>query len=549
MTPPTYYPSHAHAHTPHRVPVTDESLHHPGGIVGVIAGPVAAVAAWALLSWLAPSLPEGGRRAAALLVWMAVWWLSEVVPLGITALLPLVLMPMLGVLSLKDAAAPYADRIIFLFMGGFILALAMERWDLHKRIALTVMLIVGTGPRMLVLGVMSATALVSMWVSNTATALMMMPIALGITSLIESDRPVPLTRPRVSANAHEAKPDIDSRTSQRHTSPGNLGTAMVLGVAAAASIGGLGTPIGSPPNAVLTSYLDRSLNHSIGFGNWMLAGVPFVWVFIPAAWAYLVFIACPVKSATGASGTAAREHLRAQMRELGPIAKGERGVMACFGLTVAGWVLREPLILLLDSQGYSAAAAYIKSNVDDAAIAIIGGLLAFVWPVSVKGRTYVMDWPTFRRMPWDILLLFGGGLCLAAGVQASGLDKSMGDALSGVAGWPGWLLTLLCCTISVFVSEFTSNVAQANVFYPILGGVAKSAGFDPMTLLFPCCLSLSCAFMLPMGTPPNAIAFATGKVSMRRFAMVGLGLNVLGIVLVMLLTLIVLPHVPGMRVK
>lgn len=516
-------PDH-HPHNPHRVPVTDESLHRPGGILAVIAGPALALTAWAVLSWLAPTLPEGGRRAAALLVWMAVWWLAEVVPLGITALLPLVLMPILGVLSVKDAAAPYADRIIFLFMGGFILALAMERWNLHKRIALTVMLLVGTGPRRLVLGVMCATALLSMWVSNTATALMMMPIALGITALLEG-------------------PDEQRKNS-------SLTTAMVLGVAAAASIGGLGTPIGSPPNAVLTSYLDRSLNHSIGFGNWMLAGVPFVAVFIPAAWAYLVFIACRIPPSTSSpSNASARDSLRAQMRELGPVSRGEWGVMTCFALTVAGWILREPVILLLDAQGLTAAATYIKSSVDDAAIAIIGGLLTFVWPVSVKGRAYVMDWPTFRRMPWDILLLFGGGLCLAAGVQASGLDKSMGSAPAGLGTWPTWLLVLLCCTISVFVSEFTSNVAQANVFYPILGGVAASAGFDPLVILFPCCLSLSCAFMLPMGTPPNAIAFATGRVSIKRFAIVGLGLNLLGIALVMLLTLLILPHIPGLRIK
>jgi sodium-dependent dicarboxylate transporter 2/3/5 len=518
-------------HIPHAVALTEESIHRPGGIVGVIAGPVLGVAAWALLQWLAPGLPEGGRRAAAVLVWMAVWWLAEVVPLGITALLPLVLMPILGVLSVKDAASPYADRIIFLFMGGFILALAMERWELHKRIALVVMLMVGTGPKRLVLGVMCATALLSMWVSNTATALMMMPIALGITAMLEGNANVPLTRPR-------------------HGSQGNLGIAMVLGVAAAASIGGLGTPIGSPPNAVLTSYLDRSLNHSIGFGNWMLAGVLFVAAFIPLAWAYLVFVACrvPSQGAGGEGAASAREHLRRQYAALGPVSRGEWGVMVCFGLTVAGWVLREPLILLLESRG-SPAAAYIKANVDDAAIAIIGGLLAFVWPVSVRHKRYVMDWATFRRMPWDILLLFGGGLCLAAGVQASGLDKALGGELSGLAGWPVWLVVLVCCTISVFVSEFTSNVAQANVFYPILGGVAASAGLDPMVLLFPCCLSLSCAFMLPMGTPPNAIAFATGRVTMKRFALAGLGLNLLGIVLVMLLTLLVLPHVPGMRMR
>ena len=518
---------------PNATPSTGEHAPPAGSIVGVIAGPALALAAWALLQWTAPALPEAGRRAAAILVWMAVWWLAEVVPLGITALLPLVLMPILGVLSVKDAASPYADRIIYLFMGGFILALAMERWHLHRRIALIVMLIVGTGPRRLVLGLMSATALLSMWVSNTATTLMMMPIAIGIASLVE--------RPEEKPGTHN--PGEISRSS--------FTTALVLGVAYAGSIGGLGTPIGSPPNAVLTSYLDRTLNHSIGFGNWMLAGLPFVIVLIPVAWAYLVFVACPLKGPlTSASpGPTARDQLRRWYADLGPISRGEWGVMTCFGLTVSGWVSREPIILLLDAHAMGTTAAYLKANVDDAAIAMIGGLLAFVWPVSLKARSYVMDWPTFKRMPWDILLLFGGGLCLAAGVQAAGLDTALGKELAGVAGWPVWLIVLLCSTISVFVSEFTSNVAQANVFYPILGGVAAAAGVDPLALLFPCCFSLSCAFMLPMGTPPNAIAFATGRVSMKRFAITGIGLNFIGILIVLLLTLIVLPHIPGMRLK
>lgn len=510
--------------TPREVHQTDDTPPRGAGLLAVLAGPVAGVAAWGLLSWAAPGLPEGGRRAAGLLAWMAVWWLAEVLPLGVTALLPLVLLPVLGVLSVRDAAAPYADRIVFLFMGGFILALAMERWNLHRRIALLVMLLVGTSPRRLLLGIMAATALLSMWVSNTATALMMIPIALGVADLVEGE---PAGAPRAARAG------------------GGFGTAVVLGVAYAASIGGLGTPIGSPPNAVLTSFLDRTYHHSIGFGNWMLAGVPFVLVFIPAAWAYLALAACRVPSAAGVDARRARAHLREQYAQLGPTSRGEWGVMACFSLTVAGWVLREPLILLTEARGMTEASAFIKSTIDDAAIAVIGGLLCFVWPVSTRRRVYLMDWPTMRKLPWDILLLFGGGLSLAAGVQASGLDRSLGAALAGMGEWPGWGVALVCSTISVFVSEFTSNVAQANVFYPVLGGIAESARIDPMALLFPCCLSLSCAFMLPMGTPPNAIAFSSARVSMRRFALAGLGMNLIGIALVLLFSTLLLPRLPG----
>ncbi|MFM9957350.1 MAG: SLC13 family permease [Phycisphaerales bacterium] len=543
--------------TPREVHQTDEAGHRPGGMLAVFAGPIVGLLVWALLNWLAPGLPEDGRRAAGLLAWMATWWLGEVLPLGVTALLPLVALPMLGVLSVREAAAPYADRIVFLFMGGFILALAMERWNLHRRIALVVMLLVGTSPRRLLLGIMLATALLSMWVSNTATALMMIPIALGVTALVESEHE-PEAQARAGAGLHttasSAAGVVEAELTDGHRPSlalrvrgGGFGTAVVLGVAYAASIGGLGTPIGSPPNAVLTSFLDRTYGHSIGFGNWMLAGVPFVLVFIPVAWAYLAFFACRIPAAAGSGDKhGARTHLREQYAQLGPISRGEWGVMACFALTVAGWVLREPVILLLEARGMSGASAFIKSSIDDAAIAIVGGLMCFVWPVSTRRRVYLMDWPTMRKLPWDILLLFGGGLSLAAGVQASGLDKALGAALAGLGDWSPWSVVLVCSTISVFVSEFTSNVAQANVFYPILGGIAESTRIDPMVLLFPCCLSLSCAFMLPMGTPPNAIAFSTGRVSMKRFALTGIGMNLIGIVLVMLVSLLVLPHIPGM---
>lgn len=491
-----------------------------GGVLLVLAGPLLGASLWLLLGWLAPEVPEGGRRVAGLLAWMAAWWILEVVPLGVTALLPLVLLPMFGVLGVKEAAAPYAERTIFLFMGGFVLALAMERWHLHRRIALAIMWHVGSSPRRLVLGVMLATAALSMWVSNTATTLMLMPIALGIAGMVESG-------------------------SREGGGRCGFGVAMVLGVAYAASIGGLGTPIGSPPNAVLTSYLDRAHAHSIGFGNWMLAGIPFILVFIPVAWAYLVFVACPVRSVGDGRG---RAYIAQERAALGRISAGERGAIVCFALTVGGWVLREPAISLLESGGFAGAAGWLKANVDDAAIAMIGAILTFVVPADRERRQAVMGFDGLRRVPWEILLLFGGGLSLAAGVQASGLDKAMGGALRALGDVPEWTLVLVCTSLSVFVSEFTSNVAQANVFYPVIGPGAAAAGMDPLTLLFPSCFALSCAFMLPMGTPPNAIAFATGRVSMRRFAATGLGLNLIGIALIMLLTLTVLPHVPGLRI-
>ena len=495
----------------------DDQLPPARGLFAISAGPIAGVMAWGLLRLFLPEVGEPGCRAAGVLAWMAVWWLGEVLPLGITALLPLLLMPMLGILNTKEAAAPYADRVIFLFMGGFLLALAMEKWGLHRRIALVVMRAIGVGPRRLVLGVMAATSLISMWVSNTATTLLMLPIALGIVSMVEA------------------------RVGKRDK---GFALSMILGVAYAASVGGVATPIGSPPNAVLTSFLERTYGHAIGFGWWMLAAVPFVAVFTGVMWAFLVFVACPVRVGAIPGG---QGMIRDELEKLGPTTFAQRGVMACFGLTVAGWVLREPALLLLEALDVDGAAAFIKGGLDDAAVSMIGGLLLFLMPAFRAGgrRDKLMNWATAKKLPWDILLLFGGGLCLAAGIQASGLDTTLGAKLSAIGGMPAWAVVLIAASISVFVSEFTSNVAQANVFYPILAGVAGGAGIDPMLLLFPCCIALSCAFMMPMGTPPNAIAFATGRVSIRQMAITGIGLNLLGIVLVVAFTLLVMTRVLG----
>ncbi len=495
----------------------EDSLHKPAGMVMVLAGPAAALLVWAALQGVAPDMPEPARRVCALTAWMAVWWLAEVLPLGITALLPLIALPMMGVLSAKDAAANYADRVIFLFMGGFLLALGMEKWNLHRRIALVVMSLFGTGPRRLVLGMMAATALISMWVSNTATALMMLPIALGIIELVEKR----LNRPA-----------------------GHFAVALILGVGYAASIGGVATPIGSPPNAVLTSYLDKVFHHSIGFRAWMTVGVPFVALFIPLAWLYLVHVACPVRLKDVPGG---RELIRDELVKLGPVSRAQWGVMGAFALTVGGWVLREPVSDLLNARGLAAAAEFIRSGLDDTAVAMIGGLLLFIIPSGQGPRHYLMDWATARRIPWDILLLFGGGLCLAAGIQSSGLDKVIGAELSLLKGLPIWLVVLTVSLVSVFFSEFTSNVAQANVFYPIVGAMAVGSGLDPLLVLFPCCMALSNAFMMPMGTPPNAIAFSTGRVSIRCMALTGLGLNLIGIAVLMLLTFVLTPRALGLK--
>lgn len=463
----------------------------------LVAGPAAGIICYLLIGSMAPGAPPAAMMTGGVLAWMAVWWLSEAVPLAVTSLLPLVLFPLLGISGGKEAAAPYADRIIFLYVGGFFLALGMERWGLHRRIALFTLRIVGTGPVRLVGGVMLVSGVISMWVSNTATAMMMLPIA---TSL------------------------IDRYERETGRPAGNFGVALLLGVAYAANIGGVGTPIGTPPNAILLAFLERQFQVKIDFLHWSLIGVPFALIFLAAAWVYLTRIACPVRGTSLPGGS---EVIRRDLAALGPMSRGERAVLTVFLLTVAGWMFREPVARLLTE----AWGTWLSAAVDDTTVALIGGLVLFAIPINLRKRQFVMDWQGVSKLPWDVLLLFGGGLSLAAGVQSSGLANLFAEALSSTNHWPALLTMALLLTAAVFLSEVTSNTAQANLFMPILAGVAAATGLPLMPLLISCTIALSCAFMMPMGTPPNAIVFGSGRVTIRQMARAGLGLNVIAIVL------------------
>ncbi len=473
----------------------------------LIAGPIAGGIAFALTATLAPEAKITAALAAAVLAWMAVWWLTEAVPLAITSLLPLVLFPVLGVAGGKEAAAPYADRIIFLYVGGFFLALGMEKWGLHRRIALATLLLVGTSPNRLVGGVMLVTGIISMWVSNTATAMMMLPIA---TSLIDR------------MERHTGRP------------AGNFALCLLLGVAYAASIGGIGTPIGTPPNAVMVAFVERQYGVHIGFLEWSIVGVPFALVFLLVAWLYLTRFACPIREAALPGG---RDGIRRDLAALGPMSRGERSVLIVFLLTVAGWMLREPIARIVPDD----IGKWITTAIDDTTVALVGGLLLFVIPVDLRRAKFVMDWDAVSKLPWDVLLLFGGGLSLAVGVQSSGLADVLAGALGATHAWPMVLTMLLLLTASVFLSEVTSNTAQANLFMPILAGVALATGIAPLEVIAPCTIALSCAFMMPMGTPPNAIVFGSGRVTIRQMARAGLGLNLLGIGLVLVAAYTLIP--------
>ena len=426
--------------------------------------------------------------------------MTEAIHVSATALLPVALLPLLGARSADQAASPYGHPLIFLFIGGFLLALAMERWKLHRRIALSTLLLFGTRPRRAVAGFMLVTAALSMWVSNTATTAMMLPIAVSVTELVDPER-----EPRFA-------------------------TCLLLGVAYAASIGGIGTTIGTPTNLFLVGFARDTLGVEIGFGRWMLVGVPLVVAFLPLAWLVLTRVTCPVGAGAAHDDERGRAHIRAQLRELGRPSRGEWTTLVVFVLTAAAWIARPWLTQL------SVAGARPLAGLTDTGIALVGGMSLFLLPVSARDRVFALDWATARRLPWDTLLLFGGGLSIAAAVQATGVGAYMGSGLDGLAGVPGWVLTVAVTTIVIFLTELTSNTATTATLLPILTGVAPALGAEPLALVVPAAIAASCAFMLPVATPPNAIVFGSGRVTVPQMMHAGLWLNLLGIVLVTALT-------------
>ncbi len=481
-----------------------ETRSRTSSVVCLALGPILALSTYALLgAFMDPELGESvltqeGRLVACVLVWMGVWWLTEAIPLPATALIPLVALPATGAGSLASASAPYASRIIFLFMGGFMLALAMQRWALHQRIALVALRIIGCTPTRMIAGFMVTTAVLSMWVSNTATTVMMLPIAASVIALVRE------------------------RTGRTQS---NFATALMLSIAYSASIGGLATPIGSPPNAILLGYLSDSFGYSISFTDWMMIGLPITVVFLPITWLLLTRVLYPIAITEVPGG---REYLDREFRALGPMTRGEWVVMAVFGCTVLAWLSRG---FLAETDG--ALGEFIRLNIDDASIAIAASIALFVIPVDLKRRTFALDWKTARGLPWGVLLLFGGGLALAGAVKSSGLDAFAGSAVSTLHGAPTVLIVLASTALVIFLTEMTSNTATATIFVAILTGVAiVGLGIDPLLLIVPATLGASCAFMMPVATPPNAIVYGSGHVTIKQMVRAGFILNLVSVVLV-----------------
>jgi len=487
--------------------------------IGLWAGPAVAV-----VLWLLPS-PEGlspeGHRTAGVAAWMALWWLTEAVPIYVTGLVPLVLFPFLKVLKAPALASAYGHYLIFLFLGGFLLARSIERWSLHERIALRIVNAVGVSPRRLVFGIMVATGFLSMWISNTASALVMLPIGLAILAEAAA-----MGKKRV-----EDDPGLAA-----------LATCVMLAIAYSANIGGMATLVGTPPNVVFAAQFQKIFPGApeVTFLGWFKVGLPLAVVFIPIVWAYLTFVAFPMRGVALPGG---REVIAQRLAALPPLRGPERRVAVVFLLTALAWIFRKPIDFgFAQLPGWSTLLGVGKWT-NDATVAIAAAVVLFVIPAgrlregdAPTTTGALMDWETARTIPWGVLLLFGGGLALAAGVGDSGLSEWIGGAFAGLAALPVWLMVLLLCLMISFLTEITSNTAISTLFMPVLAAVAVSTGQHPALLMFPAALSASCAFMMPVATPPNAIVFGSGYVRIPQMARVGVALNLIGAVLVTLIT-------------
>jgi len=471
---------------------------------GQVGGPLAfaIMAAWQPLNIGAEIGPQQvvlANLVVAVMAWMLIWWVFEAVPLAVTALLPMFLFPLLGVLSPAEVAGRYGSEIIYLFFGGFVLALGLEQQRLHVRIALGILRLTGVSPRRLVFGFMLSTALLSMWISNTATTVMMLPMAVSVLQL-----------------TGEAG---DSRTNRA------FATALMLGIAYAANIGGMGTLIGTPPNLVFAAYLKDSLGFTVSFFSWMLVALPIVTILFGMVYLLLVFVLFRLDTAEIEQ---ADQMIRREQEKLGRMKFREWMMLAVFLLTASLWVLRETILWF-----------WPILPVTDTSIALLAVFLLFLVPSDLRTGRPLLDWSATQRLPWGILLLFGGGLCLAKALDDSGVIASVAAAVPD--HWPYWLVVLALTAVALYLTEVMSNVALVGVFVPVLAGIAITLQVHPMYLAVPATLASSCAFMLPMSTPPNAIVFASGKIAVWQMFLAGMLLNIVAIAVIVPVSQLLLP--------
>ncbi|NOZ74658.1 MAG: SLC13 family permease [FCB group bacterium] len=466
--------------------------------VKLLSGPVLGILVMVLFS-MDPQHPEA-VRTAGMAVWMAVWWMTEAVPLAVTALLPIAFFPLLGIMDGKVVAPIYFNHIIFLFLGGFMVALAMERWNLHRRIALTILTKVGVRPQNILFGFMAATAFLSMWISNTATTMMMVPIAMAIIVNLEEFVPPDQIKP--------------------------YSTAIFLGIAYSATIGGIATLVGTPPNLVLARMIQIIFPSipEINFVSWMIFATPIALIFLGIAWFFLQKRYCHSTEEINIKG----DTFTRQLAALGPTSFEQKVVLIDFILLAVLWITRSDLNLgSVTLPGWSRWFGHPK-YINDGTVAIFMALILFIIPAKNDRNTRLMDWETAKRIPWNIVLLFGGGFALASGFKESGLAAWLGHHFTVLSDFPVIAILLLLALFVTFLTELTSNTATAQILIPIVASLAVDIQLNPLFLLIPATLSCSFAFMLPVATPPNAIIFGTNRVDIQDMVKMGIWLNLIG---------------------
>lgn len=442
-----------------------------------------------------------------LMLWMILWWMTEAAPVPVTALLPIPMMPLLNIASQKEVTANYGHPLIFLFLGGFLIAAAMQRWGLHKRIALNIVnLLGGTAPRVIA-GFMLSTAFLSMWISNTATTVMMFAVAISIIEMI----------------------------SEKATDPAKARTfsiALLLGIAYSASIGGVGTLIGTPPNTLLASFLMDSYEITIDFSTWMLMGFPLVVIMLPITWLLLCKWLYPIKNELLFED---QNFFKNEIKKLGVMSPGEKIVLVMFVLTALSWLTRKWLV------------SWTGLTISDTTIAMISAILMFVIPASIQRGRFTIEWESTKNIPWGVLFLFGGGLALAGAFRSTGLASAIGDWVSDMGAIEASLYILITTAAIIFLTEVTSNTATTATFLPILGATAIGLGLDPMVMCIPAALAASMAFMMPVATPPNAIVFSYEHLRIADMMRAGLLLNILTIILIYAAMIMLAPVVFGLE--
>ena len=449
-------------------------------------------------------LSDQANAVLASTLWIAIWWITEAIPIAATSLLPIILFPLSGALPLDDTTSSFGHRFVFLYLGGFILALAIQKWNLHKRIALNIIMVVGTNVQKIILGFMVATAFLSMWISNTATAVMMLPIGIAIIKQMKDLK-----------NSPEDENLI-------------FGKALMLSIAYSASIGGIATLIGTPPNLVFAGIIQEVYNIEISFLKWFQFGFPISILLLAISWIYLTKVAFKFKQNEFNEG---KEEINRQLEELGPISYEEKIVLSVFVLTGLAWILRTYLL-----------NKFIP-NLDDSIIALISGISLFLFQANnQEGKNEkIMNWEDAVKLPWGVLLLFGGGLAIAQGFQSSGLANWIAENLTQLNGFSLFIILLVLITAVNFLTEITSNLATTAMLLPILAPTAVTLGVHPYILMVGATLAASCAFMLPVATPPNAVVFGSNYLKISDMVRVGILMNIISIIIIFMMVYFILP--------